>query len=776
MKNTQLSLLFISLSGLLHAQSLLDYVQMEQRIFNPPGNAYIYDFAVHDSGQIYTAGSFSGSPDVNMASWPAYTITAQGSTDGFLIKYNLAGKVEWAKTLGNSAGDMEKMYQVTVNDSGLYVQSYMESNQRMGPDSILTQNRYTRVISRLDFSGNYLWSKAFITDKHAYDFPTEQPSDRLEIDAQGNVYMLAAFADSMDADPHPLASHILRKSLGNYNVGLVKLNASGDFQWAFSYPGNADMEEMSIAPDGSIFVSGIFNGSFDADPGIGVATLNNQAVGFSVYATKLSPEGNYLHSVALGDAGTTHQELMDLAVNGLGELFLAGRFQGTLNPGGVGGTGVISDSIVFSYFCKMDTALNVQWIESMGDVHIRDVNTDSQGRPFWYGHFQGAVDVISGPERLKRQNSSQSIVLVKTNRDGHYRGDMTFPSSSTTLSWGVNFDSVDNIYLGGNAAANFNPYFYGSWNGLGRSSFVLKYDTCQTMHNILAEGPLQRQLCQGDSLELRVRFPHQRITGQDWVLYHNNRLLDSNTTGSFWLYPSSSGSYYLAGRGTCNGEDDRLHYFVYVDSVYEEIRRDTLCAGASYQFRDGTTWALSHDTLFEQVYQSAQGCDSVFRTELRVMDTSAAIMMSDSGLISGVERVRYQWLDCNNGMLPVAGATHREFIPAQSGSYAVYVYGGGCGDTSACYNWNIGLDEYRSPGVHVYPNPARDHFQLSLSGGAPVEVCIYDLQGRKVREYPRVTEGENISVTGLPEGVYLLKISRGGSWTVSQPWVRRRDH
>jgi len=49
----------------------------------------------------------------------------------------------------------------------------------------------------------------------------------------------------------------------------------------------------------------------------------------------------------------------------------------------------------------------------------------------------------------------------------------------------------------------------------------------------------------------------------------------------------------------------------------------------------------------------------------------------------------YQWLDCDNGNVPIVGANSRSFSPGKSGNYAVEITRGGCTDTTACYYMDI---------------------------------------------------------------------------------------
>jgi Secretion system C-terminal sorting domain len=49
----------------------------------------------------------------------------------------------------------------------------------------------------------------------------------------------------------------------------------------------------------------------------------------------------------------------------------------------------------------------------------------------------------------------------------------------------------------------------------------------------------------------------------------------------------------------------------------------------------------------------------------------------------------YQWLNCNNGYLPVEGETNQNFYPTSTGSYALEITSGTCKDTSTCYEYDI---------------------------------------------------------------------------------------
>ena len=64
------------------------------------------------------------------------------------------------------------------------------------------------------------------------------------------------------------------------------------------------------------------------------------------------------------------------------------------------------------------------------------------------------------------------------------------------------------------------------------------------------------------------------------------------------------------------------------------------------------------------------------------------------------------------------------------------------------------LQEAEKSPMVVFPNPAKD--RVTLEGIEPAEIKIYNLQGQSVRTFADTNE---IVVSGLPEGIYLLQIT-----------------
>ena len=196
-----------------------------------------------------------------------------------------------------------------------------------------------------------------------------------------------------------------------------------------------------------------------------------------------------------------------------------------------------------------------------------------------------------------------------------------------------------------------------------------------------------------------------------------------------------------------------------------------VCSGASYTFPDSTTQNnITNPTTYTSVLSDAQGCDSIIVTLVGITQVDATVTISGVGNAASANQANatYQWLDCNNGLAPVSGATSMTFSPAATGSYAVAVTFNGCTDTSGC--WNIilvGMEEVPAFGLRAYPNPGRDKIWVETGIEVNGELSITDLRGKIL--YQASYEGQKtaLQIGDLAKGIYLLQLNTTqGSQTI----------
>ncbi|SDY68491.1 Ig-like domain-containing protein [Hymenobacter psychrophilus] len=70
--------------------------------------------------------------------------------------------------------------------------------------------------------------------------------------------------------------------------------------------------------------------------------------------------------------------------------------------------------------------------------------------------------------------------------------------------------------------------------------------------------------------------------------------------------------------------------------------------------------------------------------------------------------------------------------------------------------------------VRVYPNPAHGQLTISRPAGGPASAVLLNAIGQQLRTVPLLTSETNISLEGLPTGVYALRVTLAGGQTVVQ--------
>jgi hypothetical protein len=170
-----------------------------------------------------------------------------------------------------------------------------------------------------------------------------------------------------------------------------------------------------------------------------------------------------------------------------------------------------------------------------------------------------------------------------------------------------------------------------------------------------------------------------------------------------------------------------------------------------------TTQGTYQDTLV-----SAAGCDSIVQLQLVLLFVDTAVNATVSTLTANHTGTFYQWLDCNNGNAPIAGATFKSFTPTAVGSYSVIIGQSGCFDTSSCYTiTTVGLNSLSTlNNVRVYPTVTNSNVRLSFDKTfEEVKITVVNLTGKEMLKNTELTPSEiNIDFGTFAKGIYFVSI------------------
>jgi len=156
------------------------------------------------------------------------------SGDIFLIKTDANGNLQWAKTYRGT--DWEEAYSVQQTYDGGYIVAGWTSSFGAG--------YYDIFLIKTDANGNLQWAKTYGGTYWDDAYSVQQTSD--------GGYIVAGWTLSFGA--------------GDYDIFLIKTDASGNIQWAKTYGGTSGEGAYSVqqTSDGGYIVAGVTY-SFSAD-------------------------------------------------------------------------------------------------------------------------------------------------------------------------------------------------------------------------------------------------------------------------------------------------------------------------------------------------------------------------------------------------------------------------------------------------------------------------------------------------------------------------------
>jgi hypothetical protein len=206
-------------------------------------SGYVNDFDIDNNGDIYLAGGFEGSADLDPTDGTDMH-SSSGTLDAFLLKLDSGGAFQWAYTWGGDAGDEGNA--VAVDPSGnVYITGrfYGAVDCDPGPDiSMASAERDGAFVSKFNPGGDFQWVSTW---EEGWPLCTDIAADN-----SGDVYIIGETND---------------------RASLRKYDSNGEFQWARIWGDNLgyaiDARMITIAPSGNIHIIGEFKGRVDFDPG-----------------------------------------------------------------------------------------------------------------------------------------------------------------------------------------------------------------------------------------------------------------------------------------------------------------------------------------------------------------------------------------------------------------------------------------------------------------------------------------------------------------------------
>jgi hypothetical protein len=257
-------------------------------------------------------------------------------------------------------------------------------------------------------------------------------------------------------------------SAGSGDIYLAKYAANGSHVWSKRFGGAEDDRPKGVAVDssGNVFITGLFRGSVDFGGGVRTAP----AFTANVFLAKYSASGDHLWSLRLG---TGPSEGMSVAVDGGGNVILAGNFYTTSDFGGGAMTTAGGSDIVLAKYSSSGGHLWSKRIGGASDDSALSVAADTTtGEIVMTGYFAGGVNFGGG---TLTSAGATDIFVAKYSSAGGHVWSHRWGGASDDKGYGIALDRLGNVAVTGVFTGNV--YFGGATlaNSGGGDIFLVKY-------------------------------------------------------------------------------------------------------------------------------------------------------------------------------------------------------------------------------------------------------------------------------------------------------------
>ncbi len=258
----------------------------------------------------------------------------------------------------------------------------------------------------------FVWGKPVYCQTAKLDWATHYSGSSFDagqaivVDNAGYIYSTGYFSATVDFDPGPGVFNLT--SAAAEDIFINKCDPGGKLVWAKSIGDFRYQAGYAITLDAAnnIYVTGIFFGTVDFDPGAGISNLSS-AGNEDIFVLKLDNNANFLWAKKLG--GSSNDFCNAIVLDSDGSIYLNGYFDGTsdFDPG-TGVSNLVSNGAADIFICKLSNTGNLQWAKNIGGTAsdaAYSIGLDAQRNVYSTGFFFGAADFDPGPAVFNMQTS-----------------------------------------------------------------------------------------------------------------------------------------------------------------------------------------------------------------------------------------------------------------------------------------------------------------------------------------------------------------------------------
>jgi hypothetical protein len=301
-------------------------------------------------------------------------------------------------------------------------------------------------LAKYDSNGNVVWSKTGPTPARGVD---------IAVDGEGNSYVTGRFVGTATFGEG--AGSVTLTSAGIDDLFVAKYDGNGDLVWAKRAGGPTQESGWGIAVDGigNSYVTGNFGGTATFGEGTNSITLTSTGTR-DIFVARYDSNGNLVWIKQAGGTGSIFQSGLDIALDGLGNSHVSGRFAGmaTFGQGASAVTLTGTGNSLDIFVAKYDNNGNLLWAKQAGGISFEGgegIAVDNLGNSYVTGGFGSTATFGEGSSTVTLTTTTNSIdiFVAKYDSNGALLWAKQAGGSASDVGFGIDVDGTGSGYVTG---------------------------------------------------------------------------------------------------------------------------------------------------------------------------------------------------------------------------------------------------------------------------------------------------------------------------------------
>src|SRR6266404_2840819 len=299
------------------------------------------------------------------------------------------GVAMWKRQLGGTWQDLGAAVAVDASGNMIVVGSFSTTANFAGTP-LTSAGAGDVFVAKYTAAGVPMWAQRFgsVSNDTAYGVAVDRSLDPTTQQPKNDIIVVGNFGGTVTIGTTSLTS------AGGADIFVAKYSAAGAALWAQRFGNSGDDVANGVAVDaaGNVLVTG----SFFSQTDFGGGMLYSQYYDEDTFVAKFSPSGGYLWARNFWNASADRGQA--IAVDGNGDVFVAGTYNGLMN---LSGTMLGSPGPSDGYVAKL-SGVNGSGVWSrafgamLGDAAY-GVAVDGSGNVLVTGTFDGSVNFGTAP-------------------------------------------------------------------------------------------------------------------------------------------------------------------------------------------------------------------------------------------------------------------------------------------------------------------------------------------------------------------------------------------